>query len=309
MRKVALVSSFCDTQEKIDVLDKNLDIIKSLGVDVLVISPFYLPKSTIDKCDYFFVTKDNPVLDWPEKAMFYWRIISDGLSTYRISTTIPDYGYAGLHQIKQLADISLSLDYEQYFITIYDLKIDDNVIDGFKSSKTCSVYPSKRGETFWDVGLHFMILNKNSLFNFKSLISKENYVNSSNSDVFQWLKNIQPNVGYVVEQNPVEDLVYYHETTDFMNYSEYVDFKIFIEKNDETKQTIKLLFYDVTSPTQLDVVIGGVKHKFDIDNQISIFDLGFTKFDVQDVHIVYKENILNLTEKIKKVKHNVLVKL
>jgi hypothetical protein len=46
MKKVALIGSYCDTHEKIEVLNKNINIVKNLGVDVIVISPIFLPETT-----------------------------------------------------------------------------------------------------------------------------------------------------------------------------------------------------------------------------------------------------------------------
>ena len=71
MKKVALISTYCDNQEKIDVLLKNINIVKSYGLDVIVISPIVLPENIQKQCDYFFLTKDNPVLEWPKKAIFW----------------------------------------------------------------------------------------------------------------------------------------------------------------------------------------------------------------------------------------------
>jgi glycosidase len=39
MKKLALISSFCDTEEKKNVLTENLDILKNLNIDTLLISP------------------------------------------------------------------------------------------------------------------------------------------------------------------------------------------------------------------------------------------------------------------------------
>ena len=39
MKKIALISTFCDNQEKLDLLKKNVIKIKELGVDVMIISP------------------------------------------------------------------------------------------------------------------------------------------------------------------------------------------------------------------------------------------------------------------------------
>jgi hypothetical protein len=165
MKKVALISTFCDTQEKIDILKRNIFSVKSMNIDVILISPFYMDKDVVDMCDYFFVTKDNPVLDWPEKAMYMWKILFKDEQKIKITTTYSDYGFAGLTQVKQLSEIALNLEYERFYHMIYDLKIDENVISGLNSNESNSIYPSKRGETIWDVGLHFMIFDRENLKN------------------------------------------------------------------------------------------------------------------------------------------------
>jgi hypothetical protein len=50
MKKVALISSFCDTQEKIDILKRNIFSVKSMNIDVILISPFYMDKDVVDMC-------------------------------------------------------------------------------------------------------------------------------------------------------------------------------------------------------------------------------------------------------------------
>ena len=39
MKKIVLISTYCDTIEKIEILKENIIKIKSFGLDVLVISP------------------------------------------------------------------------------------------------------------------------------------------------------------------------------------------------------------------------------------------------------------------------------
>jgi len=60
VKKAALISTYCDTQEKLDVLSKNIDSLKTFGMDVIVVSPFFLPEYIQNKCEYFFSMKDNP---------------------------------------------------------------------------------------------------------------------------------------------------------------------------------------------------------------------------------------------------------
>ena len=48
MKKIVLISSYCDTQEKINILSENIKVLKSLGLDTLVISPITLPNEIIE---------------------------------------------------------------------------------------------------------------------------------------------------------------------------------------------------------------------------------------------------------------------
>jgi hypothetical protein len=48
MKKIVLISSYCDTEEKILILKKNLKIYKELGLDTLLISPIKLQNDVID---------------------------------------------------------------------------------------------------------------------------------------------------------------------------------------------------------------------------------------------------------------------
>ena len=57
MKKIALISTFCDNQEKLDLLITNIKKIKSLGIDVMIISPFKLNDEVLD-----FFKRDSKVI-------------------------------------------------------------------------------------------------------------------------------------------------------------------------------------------------------------------------------------------------------
>ena len=116
MKKIALISSFCDTQDKIELLIKNVKKIKSLEIDVMVISPLKLTDELINLCDYFLYTKENAVLNWPEKAYFQWWGGTFNGININMTMTYPDYGYAALLQFKRIADLALSMGYDIFFL-------------------------------------------------------------------------------------------------------------------------------------------------------------------------------------------------
>jgi SAM-dependent methyltransferase len=305
INKVALISSFCDNQEKIDVLEKNIKIIKSHNLDVIVISPFNLPEYITKQCDYFVVTKDNPILDWPTRAMYAWKGLELNGIKYNMARTYPDYGYAGLTQIKQLSQIALNLNYDKFFHMIYDIKIDENVIKGFYSNKINSVYPSKRKDEIWPVGLHYLIFDRKNLETFISHINLETYLGVENGDAFAVLHSIKNKVNYIIEETPVEDEIYYYENIDFFNLSPIDGLKFFIEKNDENPDTIKLFFYDINDEIEIKLTIDEEQSYHKLYN-FYLINLGFTKFDIKPVSIEYNEVSYDLTEIIKNIKHNEL---
>ena len=304
-KKVALISSFCDNQEKMDVLEKNIKIIKSHNLDVIVISPFNLPEYLTKQFDYFFVTKDNPILDWPTRAMYAWRDLNVNGTKYKMTRTYPDYGFAGLMQIKQLSQIALGLDYNQFYHMIYDIKIDESVINGFYSNKNKSVYPSKRNSEVWAVGLHYMIFDQPNLKKFVSNINLETYLRVKNGDAFKVLHTLQSKLNYTIEKMPVEDEIYYYENIDFFNLSPIEGIKMFIEKNDENPSTIKILFYEVVGEKEIKLKVNDNETTHTISS-FYVIDLGFTKFNLQPVTIEVDSVEYDITEIITKIKHNCL---
>ena len=305
VNKIALISTFCDTQEKLDVLEKNIKIVKSHNLDVIAISPFNLPDNITKLCDYVFITKDNPILEWPVRGMYAWRKLSVNGVIHEMARSYSDYGFAGLTQIKQLSNIALTMDYNQFYHMIYDIKIDDNIIDGFKSNKTCNVYPSKRGEVIWEAGLHYMIFDRENLKNFISNITLESYLSVKNGEAFSWLLSVKDKVGYTIENIPVEDEIFYYENQDFFNLSPIDGFKFFIENHGEKVENIKLYFYDNVGEKDIEVSVDGNKTKHKVKNY-DVIDLGFNKLNYKPVIITYNSIDYDITDIIVKIKHNIL---
>ena len=304
-KKVALLSTFCDTQEKLDVLEKNINIIKGYNIDVIVISTFSLPEHINKLCDYVFITKDNPILEWPVRGMYAWRKMNINGTIHEIARAYSDYGFAGLTQIKQLSTIALGLDYTQFYHMIYDIKIDENVIDGFNSNRKCSVYPSKRDDNIWTVGLHYMMFDRPSLTKFIQYITMEDYLSVKNGDAFAWLHSIQHKVNYMIESTPIEDEIYYYKNYDFFNMSPIKDFKFFIEKNGEKLANIKLYFYDNIGEKEIDVRVGESITTHTVKN-FDIIDLGFDKLNYQQVVITVDSVDYDITNIILNIMHNIL---
>lgn len=303
MKKIALISTFCNTEEKLHLLKRNIIKIKNFGLDVMIFSPLRIPDDIIEICDYVIISKENPVLNWPEKAYFQWWEGTINGNNVKMTTTYPDYGYAGLVQFKRMADLALSMDYELFYPMIYDININDHVESVFNSSKKNSFFPSMRDGNIWGIGLHLISLDKDHLVRFKTLITKESYLVEDDFDAFAWLHRAVKLVPGVIEKTPVEDLIYFLENKNFFDLSLSKKYCCFIHKTNY--DNMKLVFYN----------FGGVKHfkvtsvNFEQEYTLREWEQIILPFmDTDFLLIRHDEEEIDYSKEIKKIGQNVFEK-
>ena len=299
MKKIALISSFCNDQEKLELLKKNIITIKSLGVDVMVISPLKLDDETIDLCDYLIYTKENPVLNWPEKSYFQWWDGTVNGEHITMTTTYPDYGYAGLVQVKRMADLALSMDYDIFFPMIYDININEHVTSVFLNSKKNSFFPSMRDGQIWGIGLHLISLDREHMTRFKMLITKESYLVEGDFDAFAWLHRAVKLIPGVVEDRPVEDLIYFLSNTDFFNISPSDKFKCFIHKT--LIDDMKIVFYNFGGIKEFKILADNYEHTLETREWQEII-LPF--LDTSSLIVEHDGEVFNFSKELTKIGYN-----
>ena len=135
MKKLFLISSYCDNDKKIKVLSDNLDKIKKIGGNSLLLSPINLPNNVINKCDFYYQTKENPVTPITEKTYIHWKTININGKNYKMERFFPDYGWADLYQRKTLSKIGLMYNFDIYYHVIYDTKFDEGLIQEINQNK------------------------------------------------------------------------------------------------------------------------------------------------------------------------------
>lgn len=289
MKKIALISTFCNNDEKIEVLRKNLIEFKKLGVDTMVLSPLQLPSDIIELSDFVFFTKENPVLSWPIRAQTFWvkRQTKHGMLV--LHNGIADYGWAALYQFKKLFQIASTYDYNIYYQVTYDLVIDDVVKSAIESNKTNLIYPRQNinnPEEIFDYSLHFNIFDKNNIKNIGEFIDYDRYLNNlemvAEYDAYLWSQEF----GIEVSEEYVKDYIYYHDGNEHFNHSLSDKYKMFYTRPynlDEGKMSF--IFYELKEEVKIN--INDV-----IYENIDEFLIYKTDIDCEDVtkFIVYTEN-------------------
>lgn len=301
MKKIALISSFCNSQDKLDLLKENVIKIKKLSVDVMVFTTMTLPDDITNLCDYVIISKENPVLDWPEKSYYQWWGGTVNGCNIELTTTYPDYGYAGLIQIKRMADLALSMDYDLFFPMIYDININEHVESVFQGDKKNSFFPSTRDGMIWAVGLHLISLDREHLFRFKTLITKESYLVEGDFDAFAWLHRAVKLIPGIIEETPIEDLIYFLQNKEFFDCGLTNKYKCFIHKT--SWDNLKLVTYNYGGLKDFRII----SNDFSMDYQLREWEqieLPFT--DSDNLIIIHDGETIDYSEEIKKIGCNTI---
>jgi hypothetical protein len=302
-KRVVLINSFCDKQNKIDVLEKNIKLIKDNNLDIILLSPINLPQYIIDLCDVFIQTKENPVTKWPEKTMFeYWAYCMNN-KTYELYLGKLDYGWASLYQVKKLSQIALTYQYEYFFHIIYDTIIDENLINTFLTNEKCVLFPSNKG---FEIGGFFMGFNRDTLDLFQNMITKDLYY--KNHDVAETLlTKISKVLPCKVETYNTSDEIYFFENLDLFNFSNYIDFKFFLHKRTlADDDTAKIFFYDLVSEYNIIVEVNNNIINQVINNHY-LMDLNIHHDNIYSLSITYNGITQNLIHLYNNISHNKII--
>jgi len=302
MKKIVLVSTFCDTEEKIKVLKENLLILKNLGLDTLVISPVSLPDEIIEISDFVFFTKENPVLHWPQRGFTFWQTSYSVDGWLTMHRTVGEYGWAGLYQIKKLSQIALTYDYDIFYHIIYDLEIDNYIIDTIKSDEVNLVHPRVNpsdSNDLWKTTLHFMVFDRDIMKKIVDTIVLEDYLEYDGVAEGQALKWTQL-FPIRISETPVRDKIYYWKDKEFFDYSLNSNYKLFLNKapitdtwiTEDDKPTsrsvdsnLRLYFYDLKKYQEI---------KLEIDNIITFLKINENKLiEIEIDSLSVKKIIIN----------------
>jgi len=305
MKKIVLVSTFCNNEEKQNVLKETVLKVKEMEMDIMVISPNFIPirQDIIDLCDFFFYTKENPLLGWPVRQYTHWyeMPISDK-KTCCIHRGFYDYGWAALYQTKKLSQFALTFDYDIFHHIIYDLEFDDEVVNEFLSDEVNLIHARRNPNNLneiWETTLHFMTFDRSMMELIEKEITLDNYLSGNGvaeGEVLKWKNKFNLKTSKKI----IKDRIFYWENYDFFNYSPFNEFKMFISKNEPTDiwlgytenpyktnltENLRIVFHDFENINNVNIKINGDDYlispkpweiiEFPISSQ-NIYELVFT---------------------------------
>ena len=304
MKKIALVSTYCDTPEKIHVLIENAKTLKSLGVDVMVNSSISFEPTVTNHFDFYFQTKENPILQWPERAnTFWWKQINQYNRELILHRDVDDYGWAALYQVKKLSEIALTFDYDIFYHITYDIDISNSLIQDIIDNKINITYhqinPSDPNDQF-EVTPLFLNFGKENLIKFLNKLNRDEY---SKIDGFA-----EDFVGIILEDIhmskstfPVKDLIrYIDNNADMFSYSQSKNYKIFFS---HWLNKFSFVLYDIKD--------GNLKVLLNDQEISNIEDLVPQRLDSDDLDInsfkvIFNNEVIEYSNIINNIHRNVI---
>jgi len=287
MKKLALINSYCDTWEKLTILLQNVKKLKELGVDSLLYSPVPLPQEVTNQIDYVILTKENPIINWPERGMIHWN----HQSKFTIQLITPDYGWASAYQYKKLMEYGYTLDYNYYFWFLYDLNINSTVEDTLKNPHNKLFFKSPKAKSS-KVGGIFASFNKENINKIYPLITKENYIEICKGQIAEYfVENICDKIEGEISNYETTDLIYEHNTLSFNTLDKNYPFKLALDNSQ-----YKFAFYDLPiGETPVTFAINGLYYDFTINQENPIIQLDLNINHLKNVWFFYNNIKTDLT--------------
>jgi len=286
-RKVALFSTYCDTQEKESALLNNIKKVKRLGLDVFVLSILPLSKEIYEEADYVIHSKENPIPNINDKSILSWRLCNNNV---KIISFLPDYGYASLLQLKRLIDFSSALNYDYYFTMIYDIIITPEIERVLVEGRDCSFFKNPKVDKA--LGGILTAFNGEQAKRFASFLTRDSYYGRSGFTAEGWMVDANSFICGKIEDIYAADSINLNDLLLSTNHSPFDDFKFFLVK----EKDIKIFFYDINFPVELIIETNIDSKNIVIDKQ-QLVNIHNDINDIQYIKIKYKEIEEDLTYK------------
>jgi hypothetical protein len=177
MKPCFLITAFCDTDVKMDSLRDTISKLKQYNIDIIVYSHSPIETDIHNSVNYLIYDKSNPVIwDMTFRSMIYWRKVVE--TPYKITSVMPDYGYAVIQQWKRGILFANDMGYDTVYIINYDTKFSNDFFNKVNTHlEDNTTFAIQYGESSMYLAFFAIKLNKDILDTI-SLIDFNHYIQS-----------------------------------------------------------------------------------------------------------------------------------
>jgi hypothetical protein len=171
-KRIFCVTSYCDSEEKLSILHKNILYLKQYGYSILLHSYLPVPEYITKLVDYLIIDKDNPVIDKSIKGL-WWFLIFDN---FQLNKMWDDTSWCAINQIQQISSFLADKEFEYHIFLNYDLIMSPDKFQEGLIHQDKSFSGSTLSGDYNRSSLLFFILDKEDLIFFSKNISLSDYL-------------------------------------------------------------------------------------------------------------------------------------
>lgn len=285
MKECFAITSYCNTTEKLNILEKTINNINQYGLDVIVHAHYPLSVDIQKKIKSYFYSSENPILKTRFNKFWYFT------PPYKLEITVYDYYFTTLKGWMELIDICQN--YDRIHIINYDTNVS---MDLFNLSRkySQSIFLQNRDTSNNYILPIYFCLNKKSFDYFKSNITLEKYLefNKLNGPFLPLIEEFIPtfitgNDFFTVPYWEYDEskLLEYDVASDTrFDWGKTLDMgvsKIFIG---EYKDLARILFFDIKEYMEISVIINN-RVLTGKTSETELFNLGLPFRYIDDLQI------------------------
>lgn len=290
MKKLALISTFCNTAEKQKLLENTLDHLHKLGVDTLIFSPKnFLPPNLLEKPTHCILTEENYIPPLEERMMMVWKKPASKLKV-RHDVLNRDYGWASINQFKRLLHYGSGLGYDILYPMIYDVDITPEIEEIINNNTINYFFPNVRPgerEIIFPISYIFGTFTPKIAKTISERFTYAEYLLYSSAE--KYYKKIQEDLNLPIHDYVVKDLHFELGSGEFLNVSPDKSLSLFIDTSRVYKGVDEVCFhfYEIYSPSE--VTINGVKFLINEEKLL------FVRLDPEKVNITVNGKPVKIT--------------
>lgn len=120
MKECFAITSYCNSNEKIKILNNTIDNLKLFNIDIILHTHIPLDSEIQKKVNLYYYSSDNPIL--PRYNLFWYDVYN-----FRLEYKKYDVAFAVMKQWKEI--INIAKDYDVIHFINYDINISQEIYD------------------------------------------------------------------------------------------------------------------------------------------------------------------------------------
>lgn len=287
MSECFAITTYCNTKEKIDILNQTIENLKQFNIDIMIHAHYPLIEDIQKKVNYYLFSSNNSILPYYN---VFWYYIRD----YKLEIKVYDTNYTLLKAWTEI--INFLKNYDKIHFVNYDANITPEIFNFSILNKDKSIFIQNNGISENHVRNYYVLTYfclKNSNFNyFKENITLENYLkfNPIDNKFRPMLEEFIPS--FTIPHNPI------NKSIDNVIIND--DFFLILCDQYNAKELLK---YDIASHSRFDwnknIKINDIRlflGQFDDTTKLIILDNNKDKtieIEVNDKNIIYNLPIVD----------------